>query len=92
MCGGIKTLKRNILTQGRNDGGKGAQLSARRITTGGSEWLRRAPKSSKNVNTVHLPPNNLKFERQTCFLPLTPSNLVTPLCGPRCDSTRLPRM
>jgi len=35
MCGGIKTLKRNVLTQGRNDGGKGAQLSARRITTGG---------------------------------------------------------
>ena len=51
----------------------------------GAEWLREALKSRYNAtstffNTVHLLPKDLKFEmgRQTCFLSLAPSNLVTP--------------
>jgi len=67
--------------QGRNEGARGAQFPMRRITIGALNHYRGAPKSSKNVtttffNTVHLLPNDLKFEHgcaklASCLLTVT---------------------
>ena len=79
------TLHYGSISRDVTKGARGAQFHGRRITLGslkyctGRRMIVEAPKSHNNVtstffNTVYLLPKDLR-----CFLPWTPSILVTPL-------------
>jgi len=70
--------------QGHNEGGKGAEFPGgpvtmgRRMTTGSSKSHNNVTRTFFNTFTSKISQVGT-WGRQTCFLPQTPSNLVTPL-------------
>jgi len=93
----LRDFKHVAAARGVTSGAMGVQFLGRRITAGGAESCvgrRKLPIIHKYfLHYSTFAPKDLRFEhggRQTCFLPLAPSNLVTPLSAACVTATFLP--
>jgi len=68
-----------IVPRGVTTRAKGTQIPGRRITAGASENPNNVTSSFFNSTFASERPQVRTWGRQTCFLPVAPSNLITPL-------------